>query len=145
MQAMGFKTYKVQVGQRGANTPGKKLDHDYVEITSQNHGLAVEMPAAPARKLEQPQGKTFFEAPASGDLMLDTDFGEARISHLNLYDGTVEGIRCIDVPAFSVQYHPEASPGPHDSRYLFDEFVRMMEARGNDSDSSGDDPGRIIA
>lgn len=147
-QALGLKTYKLKFGHRGANHPVKNLDLDQVEITSQNHGFAVELPAALAGKLEHGSGKTFFEAPASEDLVLDTDFGEARISHLNLYDGTVEGIRCVDVPAFSVQYHPEASPGPHDSRYLFEVFVQMMEQRrGGGSGKSGDvaGPGKIIA
>ena len=134
-QALGLKTYKLKFGHRGANHPVKNLDLDRVEITSQNHGFAVELPEALAARLKESHGggpsvpastgagKTFFEAPPAGELMLDTGFGKARISHLNLYDGTVEGIRCLDVQAFSVQYHPEASPGPHDSRYLFDEFV----------------------
>lgn len=126
-QALGLKTYKLKFGHRGANHPVKNLDTGRVEITSQNHGFAVELPAALAARLQQPQaGPTFFEAPPAVDLMLDTSFGPARVSHLNLYDGTVEGTRCLDVPAFSVQYHPEASPGPHDSRYLFDEFVDMV-------------------
>ncbi|MBI5871303.1 MAG: hypothetical protein HZB44_10205 [Actinobacteria bacterium] len=118
----------------------KNLDTDKVEITSQNHGFAVELPEVIAERLDASisagadasgdsegaapgPAKTFFEAPPAEELKLDTAFGEARISHLNLYDGTVEGIRCRDVQAFSVQYHPEASPGPHDSRYLFDDFV----------------------
>lgn len=152
-QALGLKTYKLKFGHRGANHPVKNLDRGRVEITSQNHGFAVRLPAALEARLAEKQratqgtgggiaakgglavagteagaaaGKTFFEAPPAGELMLDTDHGKARISHLNLYDGTVEGIRCLDVPAFSVQYHPEASPGPHDSRYLFDEFVELM-------------------
>ncbi len=124
-QALGLKTYKLKFGHRGANHPVKNLALDRVEITSQNHGFAVELPEALAKRLTAPSaaGKTLFEAPPAKDLKLDTAFGEARISHLNLYDGTVEGIRCQDVQAFSVQYHPEASPGPHDSRYLFDDFV----------------------
>jgi len=122
--ALGLKTYKLKFGHRGVNHPVKNLDRDQVEITSQNHGFAVELPESLAQRLKAPlAGKTFFEAPPVRDLRLDTSFGEARISHLNLYDGTVEGIRCQDVQAFSVQYHPEASPGPHDSRYLFDDFV----------------------
>jgi len=141
-QALGLRTYKLKFGHRGANHPVKNLDRDYVEITSQNHGFAVELPAVLAERLEKNPKKTFFEAPPSDDLILDTDIGGARISHLNLYDGTIEGIRCMDVPAFSVQYHPEASPGPHDSRYLFDEFVQIMEARDNGGDG---DQGRIIA
>lgn len=122
--ALGLKTYKLKFGHRGINHPVKNLDTDKVEITSQNHGFAVELPEAMAERLGVPaSAKTFFEAPPAKDLKLDTAFGEARISHLNLYDGTVEGIRCRDVQAFSVQYHPEASPGPHDSRYLFDDFI----------------------
>ncbi len=146
--ALGLKTYKLKFGHRGVNHPVKNLDRDRVEITSQNHGFAVELPEALAPRLQAKQsgvspgddsggsstdadvtarpGKTFFEAPPAAELRLDTAFGEARISHLNLYDGTVEGIRCQDVQAFSVQYHPEASPGPHDSRYLFDDFVNDM-------------------
>ncbi|MHB9112866.1 MAG: glutamine-hydrolyzing carbamoyl-phosphate synthase small subunit [Thermoleophilia bacterium] len=118
--ALGLKTYKLKFGHRGINHPVKNLDRDRVEITSQNHGFAVGLPEAIAERLS---AKSFFEAPPAADMKLDTAFGEARISHLNLYDGTVEGIRCRDVQAFSVQYHPEAGPGPHDSRYLFDDFV----------------------
>lgn len=136
--ALGLKTYKLKFGHRGVNHPVKNLERDRVEITSQNHGFAVELPEALAARLEARQtgggsgedtgtsagpGKTFFEAPSSKELRLDTAFGAATISHLNLYDGTVEGIRCLDLQAFSVQYHPEASPGPHDSRYLFEDFV----------------------
>ncbi|MBE0429850.1 MAG: glutamine-hydrolyzing carbamoyl-phosphate synthase small subunit [Thermoleophilia bacterium] len=129
---LGLKTYKLKFGHRGANHPVKNLDTGRVEITSQNHGFAVELPKALEARLAASRGGaggaggTFFEAPPAAELMLDTDFGKARISHLNLYDGTVEGIRCLEVPAFSVQYHPEAGPGPHDSRYLFDEFVELM-------------------
>lgn len=127
-QALGLKTYKLKYGHRGANHPVKNLDAGTVEITSQNHGFAVELPPALGDRLEQARaGATFFEAPPRDELLLDTTAGEALISHLNLYDGTVEGIRCLEVPAFSVQYHPEASPGPHDSRYLFDDFIRMIE------------------
>ncbi len=125
--ALGLETYKLKFGHRGANHPVKDLESGKVEITSQNHGFAVAPPAAVSERLERASsGKTFFEAPPPEDLMLDTDSGTATISHLNLYDGTVEGIRCREVPAFSVQYHPEASPGPHDSHYLFDEFARLM-------------------
>ena len=125
--ALGLKTYKLKFGHRGVNHPVKNLERDRVEITSQNHGFAVELPEALAARLEARQtggpAKTFFEAPSAKELRLDTAFGAAAISHLNLYDGTVEGIRCLDLQAFSVQYHPEASPGPHDSRYLFEDFV----------------------
>ncbi len=128
-RALGLETYKLKFGHRGANHPVKNLDTDRVEITSQNHGFAVRLPEALAARLEAGRGgSTFFEAPPESELRLGTDFGDAVISHLNLYDGTVEGIRCREVPAFSVQYHPEASPGPHDSRYLFDDFKRLIES-----------------
>jgi carbamoyl-phosphate synthase small subunit len=82
-----------------------------VHITSHNHGFAVEMPAGAAPGTPFP-----------------TDFGPARISHVNLNDGVVEGLRLLDAPAFSVQYHPEAAPGPHDAAGLFDDFCALMEA-----------------
>jgi carbamoyl-phosphate synthase small subunit len=105
--ALGGKTYKLKFGHRGANQPVKNLASGQVEITSQNHGFAVD-----DRSVTGP------EAPGS--------FGRVEVSHVNLNDGTVEGLRCLEVPAFSVQYHPEASPGPHDSKYLFREFTQLM-------------------
>jgi carbamoyl-phosphate synthase small subunit len=106
-RAFGGRTFKLPFGHHGGNHPVKHLDRDTVEITAQNHGFAVA--AAEGRGVE-----------GAPDL---------RVTHLNLYDGTVEGLRHVSRPVFSVQYHPEAAPGPHDSRYLFDEFVALMEAR----------------
>jgi carbamoyl-phosphate synthase small subunit len=110
--ALGGTTYKMKFGHRGVNQPVKDLATGTVEITSHNHGFAVD-PDAWARDHE-------------GSAL--TDFGRVHLSHWNLNDGTLEGMRCLDVPAFSVQYHPEAAPGPHDSRYLFDEFRSLMGA-----------------
>ncbi len=98
--ALGARTYKLKFGHRGANQPVKELDTGKVDITAQNHGFAVD----------------------------DATLGKrARVTHVNLNDGTVEGLEVLDAPAFSVQYHPEASPGPHDARPLFGRFVRLME------------------
>ena len=108
-RAFGARTYKLPFGHHGANHPVRALDHDRVEITSQNHGFAVEF---------DDQGKI----PGATDL---------RATHINLYDGTLEGLEHTSRPVFSVQYHPEAAPGPHDSRYLFDHFVELMEARAS--------------
>lgn len=114
--ALGGRTYKMTFGHRGANQPVKDLRRGIVEITSHNHGFAVD-PDGWARE---------------GDLsevpIVSTDRGRAELTHWNLNDGTLEGLRCLDVPAFSVQYHPEAAPGPHDSRYLFDDFRQLMGA-----------------
>ncbi len=113
-RAFGAETYKLPFGHHGGNHPVKKLADGTVEITSQNHGFAVRsdedgsIPGAP----------------------------HLRLTHVNLYDGTVEGIEHADLPVFAVQYHPEAAPGPHDSRYLFDRFVSLMERRAAPSATS---------
>ena len=108
-QALGLDTYKLVFGHRGINQP--VIDHTTgkVEITSHNHGFAV----------AAPEGNTH------GD-PFDTPYGRARVSHTGLNDGVVEGLECLDIPAFSVQYHPEAAAGPHDAAYLFDRFVDLL-------------------
>ena len=111
--ALGGRTFKMRFGHRGVNQPVKNLRTGIVEITSHNHGFAVD-----------PQGW----ARTEGDIpVAATDHGPVELTHWNLNDGTLEGFRCVDVPAFSVQYHPEAAPGPHDSRYLFQDFRDLME------------------
>jgi carbamoyl-phosphate synthase small subunit len=99
--AVGARTYKLHMGHRGANQPVKNLATGRVEITSQNHGFSVDRKTLPAHVIE---------------------------THVSLFDGTNEGFRVEGIPAFAVQYHPEASPGPQDSHYLFDDFVRLMSS-----------------
>jgi carbamoyl-phosphate synthase small subunit len=100
--ALGARTYKLKFGHRGGNHPVKQLDSGAIEITAQNHGFAVDPESLPA---------------------------SARVTHLNLYDRTVEGISHVAKPIYSVQYHPEAAPGPHDADYLFAQFIESMERR----------------
>ncbi len=110
-RALGLGTYKLRFGHRGINQPVKDLATGRVQITSHNHGFAVAMPDG----ADEP-GATFA-----------TDFGPAQITHVNLNDGVVEGLRLLDRPAFSVQYHPEAAPGPHDASGLFEKFCALMD------------------
>jgi carbamoyl-phosphate synthase small subunit len=105
-RAFGAGTFKLPFGHHGGNHPVRNLKTGAIEITAQNHGFAVEQSEA-------------------GDI---PGAPELEVTHVNLYDGTVEGVRHRGRPVFSVQYHPEAAPGPHDSRYLFREFIGLMEA-----------------
>lgn len=123
--AAGLSTYKLKFGHRGINHPVKNYTRDFIEITSQNHGFAVQAPAVVQEALSAGVDVSGLAVSA---LAVETALGAAHITHLNLNDGTVEGLRLDRMPAFSVQYHPEAGPGPHDSRYLFGEFVALMGA-----------------
>ncbi len=107
-RALGLDTYKLLYGHRGLNLPVQNTLTGKVEITTHNHGFAV-------------------AAPLDGPF--DTEFGKAVVSHVCLNDNVVEGLTCLEVPAFSVQYHPEANAGPHDAAYLFDDFVDSLEAK----------------
>jgi carbamoyl-phosphate synthase small subunit len=106
-RAFGFGTYKLGYGHRGINQPVQDRRTGKVEITAHNHGFAVDAPT---------------------DRVSETEFGAVEVSHVCLNDGVVEGLAARDVPAFSVQYHPEAAAGPHDAAYLFDRFAEMLEA-----------------
>jgi carbamoyl-phosphate synthase small subunit len=115
-RAVGLQTFKLPFGHRGANHPVKDLETGRIEITSQNHGFAVLGPGG-ARTVD-----------ADEPVRWETDFGAAQLSHVNLYDRTVEGLTLLDVPGGTVQYHPEAGPGPHDSLYLFDRFLDQIRS-----------------
>jgi carbamoyl-phosphate synthase small subunit len=115
-RAVGLETYKLAFGHRGANHPVKDLTTGRVEITSQNHGFAVLGPGG-ERTIDRDESVRW-----------RTDFGEAELTHVNLYDRTVEGLRLLDVPGATVQYHPEAGPGPNDAQYVFDRFVGEIGA-----------------
>ena len=114
-RALGFGTYKLKYGHRGINQPVLDRRTGTVEVTAHNHGFAV-------------------DAPLEGDTQ--TAYGRVRVSHVGLNDNVVEGLECLDVPAFSVQYHPEAAAGPHDSEYLFDRFAELMSAADNSKDDA---------
>ncbi len=108
-RALGFGTYKLGYGHRGINQPVVDRATGKVEVTSHNHGFAVDAPL---------------------DTVIATDFGGVEVSHVCLNDNVVEGLRALEVPAFTVQYHPEAAAGPHDADYLFDRFVELVERKG---------------
>ncbi len=124
-RALGLGTYKLRFGHRGVNQPVQDLRTGRVQITSHNHGFAVALPGADGSDGAAASGVSSGRALAGR--AFETDFGPAEITHLNLNDGVVEGLRLLAVPAFSVQYHPEAAPGPHDASGLFAEFCDMME------------------
>ena len=105
-RALGFGTYKLRYGHRGINQPVLDRTTGKVEVTSHNHGFAVDAPL---------------------DKIIDTEFGGVEVSHVCLNDNVVEGLRALEAPAFTVQYHPEAAAGPHDADYLFDRFVELVE------------------
>ncbi|MGX5680397.1 glutamine-hydrolyzing carbamoyl-phosphate synthase small subunit [Schumannella luteola] len=113
-RALGFGTYKLPFGHRGINQPVLDRETGRIEVTSHNHGFAV-------------------QAEIGDILESSTGFGRVEVSHVNLNDNVVEGLRALDIPAFSVQYHPEAAAGPHDSNYLFDRFRDMVLAHTKDS------------
>jgi carbamoyl-phosphate synthase small subunit len=115
-RAVGLETFKLPFGHHGANHPVKDLQTGRVEITSQNHGFAAVGPGgAHTIDVDEP-------------VRWETSFGAAALSHVNLYDRTVEGLELLDVPGGTVKYHPEAGPGPHDSLYLFDRFLERIAA-----------------
>ena len=120
-RALGFGTYKLTYGHRGVNQPVKDLTTGKVEITSHNHGFAVDAPIGDP--VSSPYG--------------DGRYGRVRVSHIGLNDDVVEGLECLDLPAFSVQYHPEAAAGPHDAAYLFDRFVSLLTGSTTDTDTKG--------
>jgi carbamoyl-phosphate synthase small subunit len=108
-RALGFETYKLTFGHRGINQPVMDRTTGKVEVTAHNHGFAVKVDGGP--EVDSPAG-----------------FGRVLVSHVSLNDNVVEGLQCLDIPAFSVQYHPEAAAGPHDSNYLFDRLVEVIES-----------------
>ncbi|TYB91803.1 glutamine-hydrolyzing carbamoyl-phosphate synthase small subunit [Micromonospora sp. WP24] len=118
-RALGFGTYKLGYGHRGINQPVLDRSTGKVEVTSHNHGFAVQVPGAGVGAVVPNQ-------------VIDTAFGGVEVSHVCLNDNVVEGLRAKDVPAFTVQYHPEAAAGPHDADYLFDRFAELIEGRGLD-------------
>jgi carbamoyl-phosphate synthase small subunit len=122
--ALGASSYKLPFGHHGGNHPVMRIEDGTIDITAQNHGFAIDMWSLSDAERPERDGL------AGAHLLpsrVSTDFGEVVPTHQNLNDGTLEGLRCLDVEAFSVQYHPEAAPGPHEASVLFDEFVTAME------------------
>ena len=154
-RALGLDTYKLRYGHRGVNQPVMDLATGRVQVTSHNHGFAAALPGlrtaarqaavadggaqahghataavrpADARDGHGDGGTTWAHIPAAARRPFDTPYGPAQVSHVNLNDGVVEGLRMLERPVFSVQYHPEAAPGPHDAAGLFEEVLRRHGA-----------------
>jgi len=134
--AVGAETFKLKYGHRGGNQPVMNLLNGRVEITSQNHGFCVDFGSIGELVAGDSGGLTLdasdigaWVSAGVAPVVRSDRFGRVQLSHVNLNDMTVEGIRLLDTPAFSVQYHPEAAPGPHDARYLFGAFTRLMDGR----------------
>ncbi|KAB5606889.1 glutamine-hydrolyzing carbamoyl-phosphate synthase small subunit [Bifidobacterium jacchi] len=119
-RALGFGTYKLKFGHRGINQPVKDVTTGKVEVTAHNHGFAVDAPLGDPVASPYDNGR----------------YGRVFVSHIDLNDNVVEGLQCIDIPAFSVQYHPEAAAGPHDAAYLFDRFVDLMKTAKNAAENA---------
>ncbi len=137
--AVGAKTFKLKYGHRGGNQPVKNLLTGRVEITSQNHGFCVDfgsigsiVPEDSGGIDHDPGDLRFWAYAGTAPVVRSEAFGRVQLTHLNLNDMTTEGVRLLDVPAFTVQYHPEAAPGPHDARYLFGAFTRLMDGNTHD-------------
>ncbi|MDR0788864.1 MAG: glutamine-hydrolyzing carbamoyl-phosphate synthase small subunit [Bifidobacteriaceae bacterium] len=124
--ALGFSTKKMKFGHRGINQPVKEVETSKVYITAHNHGFASNLPLSDSeiqagKKIKSPKG-----------------FGDVIVSHYNLNDNVIEGIKCLDIPAFSVQYHPEAAAGPHDAENEFDKFIDLMRNNNVPNKNAGD-------
>ena len=137
-RALGLGTYKLRYGHRGVNQPVMDLATGRVYITSHNHGFAAALPGEAALpggtaeashgvSAETPGPATWAHVPPEARHLFDTPYGPAQVSHVNLNDGVVEGLRLLERPVFSVQYHPEAAPGPHDAADHFDHFCTLLE------------------
>jgi carbamoyl-phosphate synthase small subunit len=136
--ALGASTFKLRYGHRGGNQPVMNLLTGKVEITSQNHGFCVDFAAIGPLDVERsggldhdPADLAFWVREGVAPVVTSPSFGAVQLTHVNLNDMTVEGVRALDRRAFSVQYHPEAAPGPHDARYLFGAFTALMDGRGD--------------
>ncbi|MEA1902754.1 MAG: glutamine-hydrolyzing carbamoyl-phosphate synthase small subunit [Actinomycetota bacterium] len=122
--ALGASTYKLPFGHHGGNHPVRRMSDGRVDITAQNHGFAVDLWSLTS---DTPPERSGLVTPDLLPSSVDTRFGELRPTHQNLNDGTIEGMALTDVPAYSVQYHPEAAPGPSDANSLFDRFAQLIE------------------
>ncbi|MGH3251598.1 MAG: carbamoyl-phosphate synthase small subunit, partial [Trebonia sp.] len=129
-RAVGLDTYKLRYGHRGVNQPVMDLATGRVYITSHNHGFAATLPPEATELAGDAGGRAgdaWVHVPPGAREPFGTPYGAATVTHVNLNDGVVEGIRLLDRPAFAVQYHPEAAPGPHDAVDLFDQFAALMD------------------
>jgi carbamoyl-phosphate synthase small subunit len=131
--ALGLSTYKLRYGHRGVNQPVMDLATRRVYITSHNHGFAAALPGPPDVSAETRGPATWSHVPPEASEPFDTPYGPAVVSHVNLNDGVVEGLRLLQRPVFSVQYHPEAAPGPHDAADHFDQFCALLQQAGRGS------------